>query len=579
MRQAVPGLTKPGVDTLSKSRERGQAAVFLILCLGFFLIGGIGFVVDGGNVWFHRQTAQTAADAACTAGAMDMLSVAASANLPTSSWTNSANSYASLNGYKSSAVTITFPDTVTGVLPSSDCDYAANHSVCAATDLVSQPYMSVSVKDPVSTTFMRFVGAGPVNVPARSTCGLTNVLSPVPVLVLNPNAPNGVDVNGVAITKILKSSGQLSVFGALRNIQVNSTDGNAVDFSVTPSLSNAFGDGNGEFAIAGRESAGDAGVASVKWVNAAGVMSDPFAMIKVEQPAAAPTPQYGITGCPGIPPGVHCDFYQRGYYPPLSTLGKSCPGSLGNDAAICVGRHLVDPNQTGLAVFEPGVYYLAEDFFAADPSSALTPNAYSCLRSGTTGGDNSGGTMFYLADQAVLNVTAGSGALTQVDPTSGAVIFDCASSNPSWAVPVSAARCSGTLNLGVTTFAGNVLLAPCAGRYGDLTGAGDRGILFFHDRDVQPAQPRWLESGPFALVGDIYLHYCNSKSSPAGTDSGADCAPDAFTETLTLGGGGPNAYIVGGIVVDQLEIESRAQINVALDSSRRYYVLKASLLQ
>ncbi len=570
MRQAVPGLTKPGVDTLSKSRERGQAAVFLILCLGFFLIGGIGFVVDGGNVWFHRQTAQTAADAACTAGAMDMLSVAASANLPTSSWTNSANSYASLNGYKSSAVTITFPDTVTGVLPSSDCDYAANHSVCAATDLVSQPYMSVSVKDPVSTTFMRFVGAGPVNVPARSTCGLTNVLSPVPVLVLNPNAPNGVDVNGVAITKILKSSGQLSVFGALRNIQVNSTDGNAVDFSVTPSLSNAFGDGNGEFAIAGRESANDAGVdSSVKWVNAAGVMSDPLAIIP-----PPPTPGRDCsTGCvwygappgtPGCPLNVSCDLYQPGYYPPISPTPAypiSCPGSLGNQAAICVGRHLVDGNQTGLAVFEPGIYYLAEDFYAG-------PN--SCVRS-VTGAGNGGGSIFYLSGLSVLNVTAASGALT-----SGA--FDCATTP----VSIDEAKCpNGNLNLptSVTGFTGNVLLAPCTGPYGDRTGAGDRGILFFHDRDVQPAQPRWLESGPFALVGDIYLHYCNSKSSPPGTGSGADCAPDAFTETLTLGGGGPNAYIVGGVVVDQLEIDPGAQVNIALDTSRRYYVLKASLLQ
>ncbi len=67
------------------ARESGQAAVFLVLAMGIFLIGGVGFVVDGANLWFHRQSAQTAADAACTAGAMDLLSTAAGASLPNAS--------------------------------------------------------------------------------------------------------------------------------------------------------------------------------------------------------------------------------------------------------------------------------------------------------------------------------------------------------------------------------------------------------------------------------------------------------------------------------------------------------------
>ena len=566
---------------LRREGERGQAAVFLVLCLGFFLIGGIGLAVDGGNMFLHRQAAQTAADAACTAGAIDMLSIAAGADLPNTAPTSSATSYAQLNGY-SSGVFFLHPDTLT-TLDSKPCDYTNTNSVCDPheNNLAFAPYLQVNVTDRVPTTFMRFVGANPtVNVVVPSTCGLSNVLSPVPVLVLNPNEPIGIDINNVPVTNTLKNLGTFSVSGAPKSVQVNSTSDQAVDIAGSITLDEAVGDGGGALAVAGRQSAEP--LSSGKWVKAAGVMSDPFAMIKVEQPAAAPTPQYGITGCPGIPPGVHCDFYQRGYYPPLSTLGKSCPGSLGNDAAICVGRHLVDPNQTGLAVFEPGVYYLAEDFFAADPSSALTPNAYSCLRSATTGGDNTGGTMFYLANQAVLNVTAGSGALTESDPTSGATIFNCASPNPNWALSVNSVTCSGAnpnLSGGVTTLAGNVLLGPCGGVFGDRTDADARGILFFHDRDVQPAQPRWLESGPFALVGDIYFHYCNSISSP-GTGSGANCDPTAaFTETLTIGGGGPNAYIVGGIVVDQLQINSGAQINVALNPNRRYYVLKASLLQ
>src|SRR5207248_2137269 len=55
------------------SRESGQAAVFLMLGMGLFLLGGIGFAVDMANMWMHRQASQNAADAACTAAAMDLV--------------------------------------------------------------------------------------------------------------------------------------------------------------------------------------------------------------------------------------------------------------------------------------------------------------------------------------------------------------------------------------------------------------------------------------------------------------------------------------------------------------------------
>src|SRR6266568_5243234 len=53
--------------------ESGQVMLFVLLGLGLFLIGAMAFAIDMSNLWFNRQAAQTAADAACTAGAMDML--------------------------------------------------------------------------------------------------------------------------------------------------------------------------------------------------------------------------------------------------------------------------------------------------------------------------------------------------------------------------------------------------------------------------------------------------------------------------------------------------------------------------
>jgi hypothetical protein len=567
-------------------KESGQAAVFLVLAMGLFLIGSMGFVVDGANLWFHRQSAQTAADAACTAGAMNMLSVAAGANPPSANWigipsfqcsgsTGSGKDgipnsglipcqYAALNGYTSPGlqtnkggndVSVSFPGSFTSIPTCSD-----TLTVCTAEDIAATPYMQVNVTDRVQTTFIGMLNGGhTVDVGAQAMCGLSNVLSAIPVLVLNPNAPNGV-------SNALGGSGNLSVFGAPKSIQVNSTDINAVNLSGTISLSNTVsGDGNGEFAVAGRELESDAGVdPSVKWVNAAGVVSDPFASINVSTPAPAPIPDYGTTGCPGIPAGIPCDDYKPGYYPPIP-----CGLSLGGTAAICVGAGAGFPaGSSGLAVFEPGVYYLGEDFFAGPDS---------CLRSATSGGDGSGGTMFYLSftgtQIATLNVSAGSGGLVVTNPTTGAT-FNCASTTA--AVPVAQATCRGDdLGLGAlgVQLTGNVLLAPCTGPYGDRTDKGNRGILFFHNRDKQPSdQPRWAGSG--ALVGNVYFHHCHL--SPTG-DSGANCDPDAFTETLTLAGG-PNAIIVGGIVVDQLQINSGA-INAVLNPNPQYHVLKASLLQ
>ena len=57
----------------TKSREAGQSILLIVLALGLFLLGAVAFAVDMGNLWWHRQQAQRAADAACLAGAMDAL--------------------------------------------------------------------------------------------------------------------------------------------------------------------------------------------------------------------------------------------------------------------------------------------------------------------------------------------------------------------------------------------------------------------------------------------------------------------------------------------------------------------------
>src|SRR4051794_13229 len=61
--------------------QRGQTVIIVVIGLGLVFIAVLGFAVDFGNLWFHRQAAQTVADAACTAAVMDMLSNAQGSSL------------------------------------------------------------------------------------------------------------------------------------------------------------------------------------------------------------------------------------------------------------------------------------------------------------------------------------------------------------------------------------------------------------------------------------------------------------------------------------------------------------------
>src|SRR5438874_3010853 len=114
--------------------QSGQAMLFVVLGLGLFLVGAIAFAIDFSNLFFRRQAAQTAADAACTAGAMDLLVDATNGATsqggfnPKSGAFTCAGSpstapcqYAALNGYNGSNATpgndvqVSFPGSVSGV--------------------------------------------------------------------------------------------------------------------------------------------------------------------------------------------------------------------------------------------------------------------------------------------------------------------------------------------------------------------------------------------------------------------------------------------------------------------------------
>jgi hypothetical protein len=535
-----------------RSRESGQAMLLCLLVLGLFLLGALGFAVDMSNLWFHRQSAQNAADAACTAGVMDMLSIA-NGGTPAAGFTpgtayqcssapNSAPcKYTALNGYTPAALTagspgndtsISFPSTVAGV-PA--CTGTPTPAVCIAPTAVSaHPYIQANVTDRAQTFFSGLIrGSSTMDVGAQATCGLVLSNAPIPILILNPTVSGSLSGNGAIDIKL--------VGGPQRSIQVNSSSSTAVDLSGASGNIDLRQGGpsstGSDFAVVGPEAAIGNFItgASGSWIDPSSAISDPFALLPAPLQPAAATPDYGVTGpaatafgCPDSVGG--CDHYFPGYYPSGIQVKKNQPAAA-----------------SGYAVFDPGIYYLGGDF-AANSSSCLRP-------SNSTGGI--GGTMFYFSGTATLNIGANSGTLTNCQSTF---------------VPLSQVKCTASsilpTNLPSAGLKGNVLLAPCSGTYGDPLGASDplgeqRGMLFFQDRASSGVNPGWSGGGSFGLAGIMYFHNAAS-----------------FNDTFSLGGGSSSdTFVVGEIVVDKLNLGGNPSITMDLNPNALYYTLKATLIQ
>ena len=141
--------------------DSGQAVVFVLMALGIFLFGVAALGVDFANLWFHRQSAQTAADAACTAGAMDMLTdyntgVASKGGFtPGTDFVCASGStiapckYAALNGYASGDTT---PGSKVSVsFPTSSAVPGLDSSVIPPASMAASAFIRVDVLEHVQT--------------------------------------------------------------------------------------------------------------------------------------------------------------------------------------------------------------------------------------------------------------------------------------------------------------------------------------------------------------------------------------------------------------------------------------------
>ena len=540
------------------SDQCGQVMLFLLFALGLVLLGAMAFAVDLSNLWFHRQAAQTAADAVCSAGAMDQLvnwvNGASLGNFPQGATTGTtidchanpsfaACQYAALNGYSST-------------IPAGS--KALGNNVSVVLDQVgAAARMHVVVNENIPAYFAGLLhGSSRQSVPALSGCGVTSVPAPVPLSVLNPQGNGTLNLQGADV----KIYG-----GGSQTIQVNSADFNAVTASGTPTLdlTQAGTSNDGSVGLWGGPSTPPAPLNFVPgsnkggWFQPAAPVSDALSSLTPPPlpPPAPPGPALvppSTSGCPLRK--RNCQEWVPGYY----------PGGIAVNPFVQQGGAQVS---APVAIFDPGLYYLGGDLTAG-------PNV--CLRNSNLQGWGWGGVTFYFSGTARVNI----------DPSSGSKCGRAFSTNSGSGSLANGVYCSSSSWPAASqlpnSIRGNVLLAPCTGPYGDPYLAQgqpfpsslgqQRGILFFQDTQATSVQASVGGADSF-LGGAIYIHSCGTRSS----SSACGQAPTNYSDGLTLSASTP-FYVVGSIVVDNLTLSGTSRFNIFLNPTTAYNISKASLV-
>lgn len=596
--------------------ERGQTLLFVLLALGLFLLGAIAFGTDIANLWFHRQAAQTAADAACTAGAMDLLYYAEGVSAPGSpagAWgwigqpadCNGESStygpcwYAAQNGYTASSANQVLLDNwgaspptyaSLGVPPCSSS--TPSGQVCGPdSNLVANPIVQVNINDPVRVFFAGMIsGKRTMNVGAQAICGVVALRTPVPLLILDPAHPPGSGKGAYAFN--VQGNPSVSISGGPQeSIQVNSTDPNyaanaggagIVNLTCGGQLTPPTGSMLGITAPLGGLSLTTSS-SSCPGSGTSGIdcgTGDPKCVIN-HPPIVDPFANYGAPGQAGLPSGPQVPT-ANGTVTPAAPGTNGCPSNAPLPGCIEYGPGVYTAGidvKNQIAIFDPGLYEMEGSGLVEGPGSCMLPST------NDSAGTGWGGTTFYFVGSATLNITSNGG--TACPPNAfNTTNVKCSGSSY---VP---SNLPGTIN-------GSVLLAPCTGPYGDpfqalgesdpctgstasLTCQGEqRGILFFQDRsattiNTQTTGPSYGGAGSILLAGAMYFHSCNS----SGTGQTCGDPPTYYSDYFSLqGAAGSTTYVLGDIVTDNLVMGGGGTIVMDLNPAATAVVLKASLLQ
>jgi hypothetical protein len=559
------------------SPESGQVAIGLLVILALLMFAGLALAVDLANMWFHRQTTQSAVDAACQAGAMDMLASSSGVQLNSMGFTPGTASscasspsatmcaYAKFNGYDGagpqpssntnsawSTVSWTFPSSVSG-------------ATAPPSSITTAPYMQVSIVENVKTFFIGlFTNSQYQKVSSTATCGIAQIKEAAPIIVLNPTISGALSYNGGPTVTI--------VGGPQRSVQVNSTSPLAIVCSGTTSVINTSKAGpastGGDIAVVSSETQAQYGCGTTgfnggttgNWRSSVLPVPDPYAAVAAPTSVKAVTPitnnggtgyvlvNHGIDGCPNQTSG--CAEYGPGYYPNGIPLPSNGPTLIFLPGVYYVNATLSVKGQNTLRVALPCWSSYTSGYSASACSSVSSANG---LKYSQTQG-----VMFYFSNTATYTA-GGGGAGQDIIDNVPSTTLTCDGSSPGSSLGVPAA------------VSGNVLWAQCTQNAtywdsgGDTTDSqgnpGNRGILFFQDHG-DTTSPSFAGGAGLAYAGSLYFH------------------SNSYADVLGLtGGGGTGTFILGEIVADQITLTGNGAIGMQLNSAPSTYMLKAAAFQ
>ncbi|HYX51997.1 MAG TPA: pilus assembly protein TadG-related protein [Candidatus Limnocylindrales bacterium] len=264
----------------------------------------------------------------------------------------------------------------------------------------------------------------------------------------------------------------------------------------------------------------------------------------------------------------------------LQTNG-TCTGSTVTDGTVTwqnVG--VINLNKLSTGIFDPGLYFVGTPGLSFGDGSTARISCAPPFANGqcATTGDTSNGVMFYFNSSGSVSVTSSSGngkPCTSASNNGNGSPNGCvvsykvdgsatgAALGPIRSRPLQCPQGSANLAQVPTTLDGNILLGPCSGTYASPD--GNRGFLFFQRT---AANPRWGGGGQFLSSGFMYFH------------SGVGGTCGTSTSCLTLqGGSGSQSFTLGNIVVDKLALGGNPQINMILNPTATFEVLRPTLLE
>jgi len=374
--------------------EDGQTIVLAAVAMSVFLLGAIGLAIDGAHMYAQRQMAQTAADAAATAGIMSVFAGTSGASgtgfSTTGPFTCSTTdtrtpcAYASKNGFGSTAsdtVTVDFPANTAapGVTFSSDPTFPVT-------------LIRVTVQRNVSTTLMALLGPTVSTVTTSAMAAIVSVFAPVPIIVTHPTLAASFSMNGTPNIQICG--------GPSRSIQVN---------SVNAGSNYAVGNSTIDLSHAGPlDTLGDCSL---------GTGAD-----------------FGYWGGPATPPFIFKPGSKPGQYvhdvpihdplqnvpaPPIPAAAPApvsqaagsgiCPVSAGTHGCTILfpGLYTGDPSlKNTTALMQPGIYYIKTGGFSctANCNLAMASPATTDATTGWDGTAAGGGVMIYNSGTGPINI-------------------------------------------------------------------------------------------------------------------------------------------------------------------------------